>query len=188
MRFLKIPEESNSFFVSLWWIHYSLEPQCKFVLFCWTQAGLHTGVACRPWAGLYSVWDNSPSSRLVAILSPWTTQTSEGLKRFSVKEREEREKNAYHLLFKWNEVQQMVEEGLQAYGREPPALYLWFESAHNQIKKKKVQRNQQSWRISLAYFQWAKLEAEMVPMHEPLKGHILWVAHDTATLPYYVYS
>ena len=34
------------------------------------------------------------------------------------------EKKVYHLLFKWNEVRQMVEEGLWARGWKPPALYL----------------------------------------------------------------
>lgn len=34
------------------------------------------------------------------------------------------EKKDYHLLFKWNEVRQMVEEGPRACGRKPPALYL----------------------------------------------------------------
>lgn len=57
---------------------------------------------------------------------PQTAKTDDELKRlYSWRgRRRRREKKDYHLLFKWNEVRQMVEEGPKACGRNPPARYL----------------------------------------------------------------
>lgn len=122
VQLLKIKEELQLLSVRLKWIRLGLESQRKF--FELALGGLLW--PRDPWLWLYSRRQQS-SVMAGGPLSPFLfpEQLKQMMSRsVCVAEGREGGKKDYHLLFKWNEVRQMVEEGPRACGRNPPARYL----------------------------------------------------------------
>lgn len=122
VQLLKIKEELQLLSVRLKWIRLGFESQRKF--FELALGGLLW--PRDPWLWLYSRRQQS-SVMAGGPLSPFLfpEQLKQMMSRsVCVAEGREGGKKDYHLLFKWNEVRQMVEEGPRACGRNPPARYL----------------------------------------------------------------
>lgn len=142
VHFLKIKEKPNLF--PVWGMHLSFESQC--ILF---ELPLQAVLARRPWAGLYRQQSSADATGRFPLYCKITRTWSAAV--------QQRKKDC-HLLFKWNEVRQMVEEG-PGLAAENLLLSTSVVSV-SPWRNRKFKGNQRSWRISLAYFKWAT-EAEM---------------------------
>lgn len=102
----------------------------------------------------FTVRDSNPLSWLVAVF-PWTAKTHEELKRLCAAEKKKT------IIYYSNE---MRSGRWWKKGRGLAAENLLLSTSVVSIspwRNKKFKGNQRSWRISLAYFKWATLEAGM---------------------------
>lgn len=114
------------------------------------RESLRAAVACRPWSG----WDNNPPSWLVAVfylncknMCGAKAPLCSGEKKTIIYYSNEMRSGRW-----WERGWGLVAENLLL-----PTSVISVSPWRN----KKFKGNQQSWRISLAYFQWATLEADV---------------------------
>lgn len=154
VQLLKIKEESHPFSVRLRRIHFSSESQRSF-----SVLPLRAGVALDPGQG-FTVRDNNPPSWLVAIFpfnckNIWRAEAP----LCSRKKRRRRKKKT--IIYYSNEMRS-GRWWKRGWGLAAENLLLTTSVISvSPWRNKKFKGNQRLWRISLAYFQWATLEAEM---------------------------
>lgn len=146
----KKKKESNPFTVRLRRIHFSFESQCRFC-----ELPLRAVVAWRPWAGLYS--ERQQSSVMACgrfslnCKNTWGAEaplcSREGKKKTIIYYSNEMRSGRW-----WKKGRGLAAENLLL-STSVVSISPW--------RNKKFKGNQRSWRISLAYFKWATLEAGM---------------------------